>query len=400
MTHTMNWQRSAARLLVVVVVLMTVTGAFVPAVAATADGPPQPPQRYFGTVADSGGSPVGGLLVEVTQGGEVVAADVTDSDGYYDLTVNTSDVNTDEQVAISVQEQTKSRDVSSGGSTEVDFEVGATDTVAGGSDELDGGSATVPLSGGDLSEVAVDLGSGASGTVAVRESSSPTGNAPDVSGKSVAVYLDISVSGDAAGQGGTVEVTVSESALDAAGIAPADANLLHYEDGSWETLDTSVFGPASGDVTLSADVDGFSPFAIAGSSDGDGDGGNDGGQDTTTPPTTQSNTGGNNGGNNNGNTGGNTGGGSDTTTAVPTTDDPATQPPTTDVPATDDSTTQPPTSTVDQTTQPPSSTTSDPGTTTSPPSGEEGGPGMLFVGGLIAVLLAVAGALYMVYGRE
>ncbi|WP_232686423.1 PGF-pre-PGF domain-containing protein [Halobacterium zhouii] len=384
----MKWQRSAARLLVVVVVLMTVTGAFAPAVAATADGPPQPPQRYFGTVTDGGGSPVGGVLVEVTQDGEVVATDVTDSDGYYDLTVNTSTVNTDEQVEISVKQQTKSADVASGGSTEVDFSVDAGDTVAGGSAALgDDGSAAVPLSGGDLSEVAVDLGSGASGTLVVRESTTPTGSAPAVSSASVVTYLDVSVSG--ASGGGTVTVTVSESALADAGVAPADANVLHYEDGAWQTLDTTLVGETNGDVTLRADVSGFSPFAIAGSSDSGGDTG-DG--DTETPGTTQANTGGGGGGGGGGGTGGGGSGESETTTP-PTTDSPTTSPPTS-TPTTDS-----PTSTDDGTT--PSETTSDPGTSTSPPGdGEDGGPGLLFVGGLVVVLLAVAGALYMVYGRE
>lgn len=385
MTRTTN--RSALRLLAVVAVaLLTVTGAFAPAAVAQ-EGPPSPPQVYSGTVTD-GDAPVPDATVEVRYDGEVINTTTTDSNGEYSVEVTQQNSLSDgDAVTVEVMGESQVAIWESGGTTQLDFQVDS-DTVAGGSADLDSeGRATVNLGTDEVSSVSVDLGAGTSGTVNVRQTSGPSGSAPAVAERSVAAYLDISAP---SGSSGTVEITVSQSALDNAGISASDATILHYTDGSWNPLTTSADTSGNG-VTLTADVSGFSPFAVAGQ------------EQTTTPtptetPTTPTATptpteapGGGGGGGGGGQTGGGQTGGGDqqtaTATATPTVTPTAT--PTDTATPTATATDQP-----DETATPTATATDQPtdtATATTTP-GDDGGVNTGLIIGIIAVLVLFGGA--------
>jgi ABC-type Na+ efflux pump permease subunit len=85
---------------------------------------PEPPHRYFGHVEADDGSAVDGVNVDAVYDGEVVASDITDGDGYYDLRVRSDDVGGDaESVTLTVGENSEPVAWESGGSTQVDFTV-------------------------------------------------------------------------------------------------------------------------------------------------------------------------------------------------------------------------------------------------------------------------------------
>jgi hypothetical protein len=116
MTRTQN--RLALRLLVVVVALVTVTGAFAPLAAAQDDGPPVPPHRVYGDVTNDG-EPIEGATVEAVHGGEVVATATTDADGYYDMDVE--GLSEGDQFAVRVLGASQTLTWSSGSSDRVNF---------------------------------------------------------------------------------------------------------------------------------------------------------------------------------------------------------------------------------------------------------------------------------------
>lgn len=126
MIQPMRRKRSALRLLVVVVALMTIAGTLGPIGAlATAAGPPTPPHEFYGTVTDASGDPVADATVQAVYDGEVVNATTTDDDGSYRLKVADPDTSAeDEQVTIRVKNTGASAQYAwaSGEFTEHDFQ--------------------------------------------------------------------------------------------------------------------------------------------------------------------------------------------------------------------------------------------------------------------------------------
>ena len=156
------------------------------------------------------------------------------------------------------------------------------------------------------------------------------------------ITVDHSASDDAIDQ---VEFTfrVSQARLDERGLSTDDVVLYRYSDGQWTALDTTfVETTADGSHRFRTTSPGLSAFTI-GSSQAQQQ------TPTTTPPTTG------------------------TPTTTPDDGSP------TDTPSEETSTDTP--------------------VSTDTPD-EQGGPGILLIGGLVIVLLAIAGALYMMYGRD
>ncbi|QLG61346.1 carboxypeptidase-like regulatory domain-containing protein [Halorarum salinum] len=361
---------SALRVLAAVTIALMVATAGAGSVAAV----PDPPHEVFGTVTDQKGNAVSGVSVTVsdTDGDSITAT--TNSDGYYEIKFPAEDADDGETLTVKVEGAEETTAFSSGTSERIDFdgvEEPPTDNpVDDGDSDVENGGATVDLSDGDGSTGSVTvsgLPAGAS-TVTVYEANAPTGGAPAPS-NNVAVYLDIAADVDVSNDV-TVSVTVDASALEDAGIATDDAVLLHYTDGSWSELGTDVTTDGE-DVTLDATASGLSPFAVAQADDDD-----------------DSTGGGNTGG---GQTGGDDGDTDDTPTATPddgTPDDGSTP---------DDGT--PDDGTPDD--GAPVDGTPDDGTTdVTSPEPDDDGPGPLLIGGLVIVVLAIAGAAYVVYGRE
>lgn len=115
------------RLLVVLVALGAVTGALAPGIAvAQSDGPPEPPHRVYGDVTD-GGSAVQGVTVEVAYQGSIVGTDVTDGDGYYDLTVEADAVRDGGTMTVSAEGVSQTLTWEAGGADELDLAVDGAD---------------------------------------------------------------------------------------------------------------------------------------------------------------------------------------------------------------------------------------------------------------------------------
>ena len=146
-----------------------------------------------------------------------------------------------------------------------------TETVDIGAD----GSAQVQLSGDfDTTSVTVNV-PGATGQVEVKELSEPPADAPAPTGQFVS-GVDISAPNPSEGETATVTVGVSQSRLDELDVSAEELVIQHYRDGAWETLDTSA-ETQDGEVILSAETTGFSPFAVTTQEQA---------QVTTTTPTT------------------------------------------------------------------------------------------------------------------
>ncbi|MFA1611738.1 choice-of-anchor D domain-containing protein [Halobellus rubicundus] len=122
------------------------------------------------------------------------------------------------------------------------------------------GTATVSLSGGTgATSVSVNVPD-TTGQVNVQELPSPPTDAPAPTGQYVS-GVDIDAPDPPEGQTATVTITISQSRLDDLGISAGDLVIQHYRDGAWQQLETTA--SESGDqVTLSAPVTGFSPFAV------------------------------------------------------------------------------------------------------------------------------------------
>lgn len=302
---TLTRQRSALRLLVVVVALLTVAGAGVaPLAAAQDDGPPTPPHRFYGTVADDG-SPVSGATVQVVYQGTVLASDTTNGDGYYDLKAAPEGTSLSEgdSVTLRVSGTEKTETWKPAGATEVDFDVDtqtetppsdtptttATTTRSGGGGGGGGGggavdrdpfpgtspvasdsallvrteNAEVEISGdgASVSRVAVTFGGKVDGTVEVTELAGTPDHKAFPSDLILVSVVDISVPDEATDSVATVSMTVAQSRLDDVGVAAEDLVVYHY-DGGWQALDTSVAESGDGTVTLEAETPGFSVFAV------------------------------------------------------------------------------------------------------------------------------------------
>ncbi|MDQ2053190.1 PGF-pre-PGF domain-containing protein [Halobellus sp. H-GB7] len=364
---TRTRQRSALRLLVVVVALLTVASAgFAPLAAAQEEGtPPVPPQRFYGTVS-SDGVGVADQTVEVTYDGAVIANTTTDSDGYYDLQVpKENGLEDGDTVTISVAGTDASTQATwePGSSAQVNFTAdvattptetpdggdgdtgdGGTGGTGGGGDappaddtpepvsetvDLDqDGAAQVQLSGGTGATSVTVTVPGATGQATVEELPDPPADVPAPPGQYV-TGVDISAPDPPEGESATVTITVSQSRLDELGASAEQLAIQHYTDGAWQTLETTVESQDGSEVVLSAQTTGFSPFAVTVQDD-------------------QAQV---------------------TTTAVDTTEQP------------------------DETTEPATQAT-----TTSPP-GDDGGPGPLLIAGVVIVILAIVAGAYFAFNE-
>ncbi|MFC6836790.1 PGF-CTERM sorting domain-containing protein [Halomarina ordinaria] len=137
-TRGRGWLRGA----VTVVLVLVVAGAVVPAVTTAAS-----PHRYSGTVLYEDGSVAEGQVIEARHNGSVVAADVTDGDGEYALSVSPDDVaGNGSSVTLGVEGRTATVGWESGGETTADFVVPG----AGGGD--DGASNDSDATGNDTTD--------------------------------------------------------------------------------------------------------------------------------------------------------------------------------------------------------------------------------------------------------
>jgi len=319
MTRTQN--RSALRLLVVVVALLTVTGAFAPLAAAQDDSPPEPPHRVFGTVADDAGDPVEGVTVEAVHDGEVVASDTTDADGYYDFDVEGLQDGDSFTVSPGTSSESEALTFESAGSDEVNFGAaeepdggdgedgeetatptetpqapaggggggGAAPPAVGGGDG--GGDVTIPSGGTTIevpvedadpeaSGVTIDLteaddslvvdeivfsNESASGLVTAEELVELEDGTPALPANARAVALtEITVPEAQRDEPATLRMSISQQRLD-----DLDADLDELavfrlpDDGEeWEQLD-ATFTRSDGAVTVEFETPGFSTFAVA-----------------------------------------------------------------------------------------------------------------------------------------
>jgi PGF-pre-PGF domain-containing protein/PGF-CTERM protein len=287
--------------LVVVVALLTAASAGVaPLAAAQDDGPPVPPHRFYGTVSDADGDAVSGVTVEVTYDGEVLASDTTDSDGYYDLNVpQENGIEDGDSVELSVQDSTQTETWEPAGATEVDFDGveapddepddgddepddgedqpddgdggtggggGGVAAGGGGTDNvsetatLENGEASLGLAGGTgLNSVSVTI-PGATGEVTVTELLElPAGVDAPPQGRSI-LEMDISGPDPSGSEMATVRITVSQTLLNAFNAEPEELLIVHYTDGEWEPLETSVV--SEDPVVLEGQLEGFSTFAV------------------------------------------------------------------------------------------------------------------------------------------
>jgi PGF-pre-PGF domain-containing protein len=122
------------------------------------------------------------------------------------------------------------------------------------------GSATVDLSGGTgATSVSVNVPD-TTGQVNVQELPSPPTDVPAPTGQYVS-GVDIDAPDPPEGQTATVTLTISQSRLDDLGVTADDLVIQHYTDGAWQELETTAT-ESGNQVTLSAPVTGFSPFAV------------------------------------------------------------------------------------------------------------------------------------------
>ncbi len=295
------------------VALMAVVGAAAPA-AVAASSPPATPHNYYGTVTDANGDVVSGVTVTVTQGDYQTTA-TTGDDGSYSVNVDTAEVNTDGTVTISVQGESKEREVDRGGTTKVDFSVDATSTpgggdgtstpgmptpgtptatpgggnngntgntgstgggggggggaapgqsvVSGSGSVAADGRASVDLSGGKAVEsVEIRLPVGTTGDVSVDELEDLPADVSETRGKRIAL-LDVHAPDPGDGTA-VVRLSVSKHVVDAYRASPEELTVEHYDAdaGEWETLDTSVASTSGGKVVLEAETSGFSLYAV------------------------------------------------------------------------------------------------------------------------------------------
>lgn len=133
------------------------------------------------------------------------------------------------------------------------------------------GQATVTFTDGAVKATSVTLPVGSNATrVTVTPSEIPTDEAPEPKQNATA-YLDISADQPVTNNT-TITVTLQQSALQGVD----DPTLLHYVNGSWESLNTTVNA-----TTLTGTSDGLSPFAVAESATDDDAGNGDGTDDGT-----------------------------------------------------------------------------------------------------------------------
>ncbi len=148
------------------------------------------------------------------------------------------------------------------------FAVGATAGGGGGGGTsgvlaIDDTSVTERLGTGPVQQVTVNFEEATSGTVEIKAVDDFPAGAPAID-QQVLARVDISPPRDAANAPGTVELTVSRTAVTDAGADPSELQIVRYNQnsGEIETLTTDVAGRDDQTVTVSADTPGFSVFGI------------------------------------------------------------------------------------------------------------------------------------------
>ena len=293
-------KKHLARLVVALIALSAVLGAAAPAAVAQS-GPPSAPHNFYGAVTGTNGNAISGVTVTVTQASadyEVTAT--TDSNGEYSVDVNTTQVDTSKQVTISVGDKSTSRDVNTAEATEVNFQLDQQQTEApsdggdtggntgGNTGGSTGGQADSPAdtpSDGDTPEPVSETANldqdgaaqvqlsgvtgatsvsvtvpGVSGQATVEELPELPADVPAPAGQYISA-VDISAPDPAEGESATVSISISQSRLDELGVSAEQLVIQHYRDGVWETLETGA-ETKNGEVVLSAETTGFSPFAV------------------------------------------------------------------------------------------------------------------------------------------
>ncbi|WP_311173112.1 choice-of-anchor D domain-containing protein [Halobellus ordinarius] len=122
------------------------------------------------------------------------------------------------------------------------------------------GSATVELSGSTGATGASVTVPETTGQTTIEELPDPPADTPETIGQYV-TGVDIEAPDPPAGQTATVTITVSQDRLDELGVAADQLTIEHYRDGAWQQLETNVQSTGE-EVTVSAPVTGFSPFAV------------------------------------------------------------------------------------------------------------------------------------------
>jgi len=300
-THT----RPLVRALTVAVVLLTVVASG----AAVAQSVPDLPANFYGEVTIDGEPAPAGTVIEAEIDGTRKGSYELETAGSYggpraeDGKLNVQPGSEGDAVRFFLRGDfgrvPADTVAPAAGGTPVTWSEGTIEEVdlsldtSSSSADVSGGSATVAVASPDIDTVEIDLPAGTNvQSIEIVPSDAPTGGAP-VPGDAatVATYLDIepivpdgpnSVDGEV-----TVSAAIPASTLEAAGIAPAEAALAHYLDGSWATLATTTSG--SDPVTLTATTDGLSPFAViepaAPDTGGAGGGGGGGGGSSATTET-------------------------------------------------------------------------------------------------------------------
>ncbi|MBB6645890.1 PGF-pre-PGF domain-containing protein [Halobellus ruber] len=128
------------------------------------------------------------------------------------------------------------------------------------SSDLDDGSAEVNLSDGisGVTSVRVTV-PGATGEATVEELNElPEGVSEPEQGERIST-VDISAPDPTSGPA-TVRITISQSRVDEFNAQPENLRIVHYTDGGWQSLDTTV--ASRNPLVLAGSVDQFSPFAV------------------------------------------------------------------------------------------------------------------------------------------
>jgi len=375
--------------------LIAIVGVVVIALAAAsgggvaASGPPSPPAAYHGTVVvqtDSGTHPApAGVTVTASVNGtekdriQTNASGAFGGSGAFDpkLTVSASDGAT-----VQFMVEGKSAGTAAWKSND-DQELTLTvqgplpnpengEVAVGQAEASNQRDVTVSLDGANHTAQSVSLGYGkkTNGRVSVTERTKPPANVDPPSDR-VAFYLD--VNGTEPADNGSISMTVDRARIEAKGLSASSLRIHHYTNGKWKELETSVDEHSSSSVTFTAKTTGFSPYALAESS-------ND--QQTTTTTTTDDGSSGSSGGGGGGGGGGGASSSTSTTTSTTTTTTTATSTTTTAETSTETST-----STTSTTTS--TSTVADETSTSSSTESSGSSPGFTPVAAVIA-LLAVA----------